>query len=54
MTSLSFKNKEEARSFFLKLTQITKDWNRVEFESSEFKELEAQVFKSVLEVSIHA
>lgn len=54
MTSLSFKNKEEARAFFLKLTQITKDWNRVEFESSEFKELEAQVFKSVLEVSIHA
>ncbi|MDR1760522.1 MAG: V-type ATP synthase subunit A [Fibrobacter sp.] len=50
----SFAAKEDARSFFLKLTQITKDWNRVVFNSSEFKQLEENIFKAVEEVSAHA
>lgn len=52
--TFSFQEKEEARSFFLKLTQITKDWNRVEFKSPEFKKLEEDIFNSVAEVSVHA
>ena len=53
-TAMTFKEKENARGFFLKLTQITKDWNRVEFKSKEFKELEEQIFKSVAEVATNA
>jgi V/A-type H+/Na+-transporting ATPase subunit A len=53
-TAMTFKEKENARGFFLKLTQITKDWNRVEFQSKEFKELEEQIFKSVAEVATNA
>lgn len=52
-TPMTFKEKDVARSFFLKLTQITKDWNRVEFQSQEFKNLEVQIFKSVAEAEIH-
>lgn len=48
-TKLSFKEKDSARTFFLKLTQITKDWNRVEFKSDEFKKLEEMIFNSVAE-----
>jgi V/A-type H+-transporting ATPase subunit A len=53
-TAMTFKEKENARGFSLKLTQITKDWNRVEFKSKEFKELEEQIFKSVAEVATNA
>lgn len=53
-TPVNFKVKDAARSFFLKLTQTTKDWNRVEFQSKEFQELETQIFKAVAEVSVHA
>src|SRR5574344_977294 len=53
-TAMTFKEKENARGFFLKLTQITKDWNRVEFKSKEFKELEEQIFKCVAEVATNA
>ncbi|MCK9181538.1 MAG: V-type ATP synthase subunit A [Fibrobacteraceae bacterium] len=48
-TKLSFKEKDSARTFFLKLTQITRDWNRVEFKSDEFKKLEEMIFNSVAE-----
>ena len=50
-TSMEFKDKDSARGFFLKLTQATKDWNRVAFDSSEFKSLEEQIFNSVAEVT---
>jgi len=53
-TPVNFKVKDAARSFFLKLTQSTKDWNRVEFQSKEFAELESLIFKAVAEVSVHA
>ena len=50
-TSFEFGDKDSARGFFLKLTQATKDWNRVAFDSDEFKKLESQIFSSVKEVS---
>lgn len=50
-TSFEFDDKDSARGFFLKLTQATKDWNRVAFDSDEFKKLESQIFSSVKEVS---
>lgn len=50
-TSFDFSDKDSARGFFLKLTQATKDWNRVAFDSEEFKNLESQIFSSVKEVS---
>jgi len=53
-TQVSFKDKDTARSFFLKLTQTAKDWNRVEFESKEFHELEASILKAVAEVTVNA
>jgi len=53
-TPISFKVKDTARSFFLKLTQSTKDWNRSEYKSKEFAELESQIFNAVAEVTVHA
>ena len=50
-TPFDFSDKDSARGFFLKLTQATKDWNRVAFDSEEFKNLECQIFSSVKEVS---
>ncbi len=50
-TPFDFSDKDSARGFFLKLTQATKDWNRVAFDSEEFKNLESQIFSSVKEVS---
>jgi V/A-type H+-transporting ATPase subunit A len=53
-TSVAFKEKDAARSFFLKLTQTAKDWNRVEFKSKEFEELEGSILKAVAEVTVNA
>ena len=50
-TPMSFTDKDSARAFFLKLTQTTKDWNRVAFDSEEFKNLEKQISDSVAEVA---
>ena len=50
-TPMSFADKDSARGFFLKLTQMTKDWNRVAFGSDEFKSLENQISSSVAEVT---
>ncbi|MDY5029808.1 MAG: V-type ATP synthase subunit A, partial [Hallerella succinigenes] len=50
-TPMEFADKDSARGFFLKLTQATKDWNRVAFDSNEFKSLEEQIFNSVAEVT---
>ena len=46
-TPMSFDEKDVARTFFLKLTQVTKDWNRVAMDSQEFKEIEANITASV-------
>jgi V/A-type H+-transporting ATPase subunit A len=53
-TKVTFKEKDSARSFFLKLTQTAKDWNRVEFKSKEFADLEANIFKALAEVTVDA
>ena len=53
-TSMSFDEKDVARTFFLKLTQVTKDWNRVAMDSQEFKEIEANITASVKEVATNA
>jgi V/A-type H+-transporting ATPase subunit A len=53
-THVTFKEKDSARSFFLKLTQTAKDWNRVEFKSKEFEELEGNILKAVAEVTVNA
>jgi len=53
-TKVTFKEKDAARSFFLKLTQTAKDWNRVEFKSKEFADLEANIFKALAEVTVDA
>ncbi|GHV16572.1 V-type ATP synthase alpha chain [Fibrobacterales bacterium] len=51
---VTFKEKDSARSFFLKLTQTAKDWNRTEFKSKEFEELENNILKAVAEVTVYA
>lgn len=53
-TPMSFDEKDVARTFFLKLTQVTKDWNRVAMDSQEFKEIEANITASVKEVATNA
>ncbi|MDP6490826.1 MAG: V-type ATP synthase subunit A [Kiritimatiellia bacterium] len=51
---LSFKDKTTARSFFHQLTQTTRDWNRAEMESQEFKDIQARLEKMVSEVTVNA
>jgi V/A-type H+/Na+-transporting ATPase subunit A len=53
-TPLNFDDKEKARTFFHQLSQTTRDWNRVEMESPEFKTLEKKLAKMVAEVAAHA
>jgi V/A-type H+-transporting ATPase subunit A len=53
-TPLSFDDKEKARTFFHQLSQTTRDWNRVEMDSPEFKTLEKKLAKMVAEVAAHA
>lgn len=42
-STLSFRDKEAARRFFQRLTQLAKDWNRVTMESDEFQQLEQRM-----------
>ncbi len=53
-TKMKFPDKDTARRFFLRLTQMTKDWNRVEMKTPEFAALEQQIEKSVAEVTDYA
>ncbi|SHH63356.1 V/A-type H+-transporting ATPase subunit A [Fibrobacter sp. UWH9] len=53
-TPMTFAEKDVARTFFLKLTQATKDWNRVAMDSAEFKEIESNITASVKEVTVNA
>ena len=50
-TRLKFEDKEAARGFFQKLTQATRDWNQIEFESDEFKKQEEQLNHQIAEVT---
>ncbi len=42
-SDLSFEDKDTARKFFHQLTQTTKDWNRLEMDTSEFKDLQSKI-----------
>ena len=51
---MSFDDKESARRFFQRLTQTTKDWNRVEQQAVEFQEVQGQIERMLAEVSDYA
>lgn len=51
---VSFTDKDAARKWFLELTSVTKDWNRVTMESPEFKQLEQRITEMLAEVTDHA
>ena len=53
-TRMKFGDKDQARSFFQKLTQSCKDWNATEFQSDDFKQTEEQMNKMLAEVSDYA
>ncbi len=48
---MRFKEKDEARHFFHKLTQLHKDWNGVSMQDGKFKALEEQLRAMVAEVT---
>jgi len=50
-TKLKFADQETARSFFQKLTQTTRDWNQIVFNSDEFKKQEEQLDCQIEEVT---
>lgn len=53
-THMNFTEKDEARQFFQKLTQMTKDWNRIHIEKAEFKQMEDQLMTALAEVTEYA
>ncbi len=50
-TPMQFTDKEEARHFFHKLTQLHKDWNRSSMGDAEFNSIEEKLRKLVSEVT---
>jgi V/A-type H+-transporting ATPase subunit A len=48
-----FADKESARAFFQRLIQATRDWNRIPFDSSEFKEAEQRLHGMLAQVRRH-
>lgn len=53
-TKLKFADKEAARGFFQTLTQASRDWNQIAFESDEFKKQEEQLDHQIAEVTDYA
>jgi V/A-type H+-transporting ATPase subunit A len=51
---MRFQDKTAARRFFHGLTQVTRDWNRVAFDSPEFKRFQETAEARVAEVTVHA
>ena len=51
---MSFDDKDGARRFFQRLTQTTRDWNRLEQQSTEFWQIEQQIEQMLAEVSDYA
>ena len=51
---MRFDDKDGARRFFQRLTQTTRDWNRVEQQSTEFRQIEQQIGQMLAEVSDYA
>lgn len=53
-TRMQFAEKDAARQFFQRLTQLTRDWNRVAMDGPEFKELESRAEQMLAEVTSYA
>jgi V/A-type H+/Na+-transporting ATPase subunit A len=53
-TAMHFTEKDEARQFFQKLTQMTKDWNGIHKDKPEFKEMEDKIMAALAEVTEYA
>jgi V/A-type H+/Na+-transporting ATPase subunit A len=53
-TRLRFDDKDSARRFFQRLTQTTKDWNRVDRQAAEFPQIERQIEQMLIEVTDYA
>lgn len=53
-TKMEFEGKDQARSFFHKLTQASKDWNLMKQDSDEFKAQEERIDKMIAEVADYA
>jgi len=53
-TSMKFEAKDAARRFFQRLTQLVKDWNRVEMSAPEFADIERRIEAMVAEVADYA
>jgi V/A-type H+-transporting ATPase subunit A len=51
---MRFDDKEAARAFFHRLTQTTRDWNRVPMDEDEFSELQTRLETLVAEAAPHA
>lgn len=51
---MSFDSKDAARRFFHELTQLTRDWNRLEMDEDGFKETQTRMEEAVSEVSKNA
>jgi len=51
-SNLKFIDKESARKFFQQLTQLTKDWNRVEMGSEEFSNIQNKIETTIKEASV--
>ncbi|EPR36184.1 H+transporting two-sector ATPase alpha/beta subunit central region [Alkalidesulfovibrio alkalitolerans DSM 16529] len=53
-TEMDFSDKNEARAFFQRLIQATRDWNRAAMDTDEFAELESKVRGMVSEAARYA
>lgn len=53
-TTMKFETKDAARRFFQRLTQLVKDWNRIEMSAPEFTEIERRIEAMVAEVAEYA
>ena len=51
---LAFTDKDHARRFFQSLTQVCKDWNRVQTETEDFKNLQQKLESMLAEVKTNA
>ncbi len=52
--TLTFPDQESARGFFHKLTQTTREWNRKELGTPDFKQTQAALEKMIEEATLHA
>jgi len=53
-TKMNFAEKDEARQFFQKLTQMTRDWNRIHKDKPEFAPAEKAIETALAEVTDYA